>query len=95
MHDTTPKKPTARLPEDEEMVHDWRHRTMLEDQQKELDQWKAVKDRKRKRSDSKEDTQDDIDKDPDYIQSEEGSSQVPLYEPSRKELRKADQEGDK
>ena len=37
MHDTTPKKPTAKLPEDEEMVRDWRHRTMVEDQQKELD----------------------------------------------------------
>ena len=41
------------------------------------------------------DTQDDKDKDPDYVQSEEGSSQDPLYEPSRKELRKAHKEGDK
>ena len=37
MHDTTPKKLQAKHPEDEEMVHDWRHRTMVEDQQKELD----------------------------------------------------------
>ena len=122
MHDTTPKKPTAKLPEDKEMVRDWRHRTMVEDQQKELDRWRAVKDtaakekwdeywaawtaqksleeekeksRKRKRSNSKEDTEDDKDKDPDYVQSEEGSSQDPLYEPSRKELREANKEGDK
>ena len=92
MHNTIPQKPIVRLPEDEEMVHDWRHRTMLEDQQREIDRWKAVKERKRKRSDSKEDTEDDIDKDPDYIQSEEGSSQDPLYEPSKKELRQADKE---
>ena len=38
---------------------------------------------------------DDKDRDPDYVQSEEGSSQDPLYEPSRKELRRADKEGDK
>ena len=38
---------------------------------------------------------DDKDRDPDYVQSEEGSSQDPLYEPSRKELKRADKEGDK
>ena len=36
---------------------------------------------------------DDKDKDPDYVQSE-GSSQDPLYKPSRKELKRADKEGD-
>ena len=44
MHDTTPRKLPAIHPKDEEMVHDWRHRTMVEDQQKELDQWRDVKD---------------------------------------------------
>ena len=44
MHNTTPKKSTAKHPEDEEMVRDWRHKTMVEDQQKELDRWRAVKD---------------------------------------------------
>ena len=38
---------------------------------------------------------DDKDRDLDYVQSEEGSSQDPLYEPSRKELKRADKEGDK
>ena len=98
---------------------------MVEDQQKELDQWRDMKDmaaeekwneywaawaaqksldkekekgRKRKRYDTKEETEaaeDDKDRDPDYVQSEEGSSQDPLYEPSRKELKRADREGDK
>ena len=44
MHDTTPRKLPATHPEDEEMVRGWRHRTMVEDQQKELDQWRDVKD---------------------------------------------------
>ena len=44
MHDTTPRKLPAIHPEDEEMVHDWRHRTMVEDQQKEFDRWRDVKD---------------------------------------------------
>ena len=126
MHDTTPKKLPAKHPEDEEMVRDWRHRTMVEDQQKELDRWRDAKDmaakekwneyweawaaqklldkekekgRKRKRYDTKEEAEaaaeDDKDRDPDYVQSEEGSSQDPLYEPSRKELKRADREGDK
>ena len=38
---------------------------------------------------------EDEDRDPDYIQSEKGSSQDPLYKPSRKELKRADREGDK
>ena len=126
MHDTTPKKLPAKHPEDEEMVRDWRHRTMVEDQQKELDWWRDVKDmaakekwdeywaawaaqksldeekekgKKRKRYDTKEEAEaaagDDKDRDPDYVQSEEGSSQDPLYEPSRKELKRADKKGDK
>ena len=55
------------------------------------------KEKKRKRHDTKEaeETGDEEDKDPDYVQSEEGSSQDPLYEPSRKELKKANKEGDK
>ena len=44
MHDTTPRKLPATHPEDEEMVCGWRHRTMVEDQQKELDRWRDVKD---------------------------------------------------
>ena len=126
MHDTTPKKLPAKHPKDKEMVRDWRHRTMGEDQQKELDRWRDAKDmaakekwnkywaawaaqksldeekekgRKRKRYDTKEEAEsaaeDDKDRDPDYIQSEEGSSQDPLYKPSRKELKRANREGDK
>ena len=44
MHDTTPRKLPAKYPKDEKMVRDLRHRTMVEDQQKELDQWRDVKD---------------------------------------------------
>ena len=96
-------------PEDEEMVHDWRHRTMVEDQQKELDRWRDVKDMaarkkwaeywaawaaqksldeekekgKKRKYNTKEEAEaaagDDKDRDPDYVQSEEGSSQDPLY----------------
>ena len=126
MHDTTPKSLPAKHHKDEEMVRDWRHRTMVEDQQKELDQCREVKEmaakerwddywtawtaqksldeekekgKKRKRYDTKEKAEaaagDDKDRDPDYVQSEEGSSQDPLYEPSRKELKRADKEGDK
>ena len=125
-HDTTPKKLPAKHPKDEEMVCDWRHRTMVEDQQKELDWWREVKEtaakekwdkywaawaaqkslneekergKKRKRYDTKEEAEaaagDDKDRDPDYVQSEEGSSQDPLYEPSRKELKRANKEGEK
>ena len=43
MHDTTPMKLPAKHPKDEEMVREWRHRTMVEDQQKELDRWREVK----------------------------------------------------
>ena len=43
MHDTTPKKLPAKHPEDEEMVREWRHKTMVEDQQKELDRWREAK----------------------------------------------------
>ena len=97
---------------------------MVEDQQKELDWWRDVKDMaarekwaeywaawaaqksldeekekgKKRKYDTKEEAEaaagDDKDKDPDYVQSEEGSSQDPLYEPSRKELKRADKEGD-
>ena len=124
MHNTTPRRLPAKHPEDEEMVRKWRHQTMVEDQQRELDQWREAKDlaakerwdkqweawtaqksldeekekgKKRKRRDTKEaeETGDEEDKDLDYVQSEEGSSQDPLYEPSRKELKRADKEGDK
>ena len=37
---------------------------------------------------------DDRDDDEDYIPSEEPSSEDPLYEPTKKELRRADKEGD-
>ena len=38
---------------------------------------------------------DNRDRDPDYVRSEEDSSMDPTYAPSRKELRRADEEGDK
>ena len=36
---------------------------------------------------------DDRDKDEDYVPSEEPSSDDPTYEPTKKELRRADKEG--
>ena len=125
MHDTTPRKLPATHHEDEEMVHGWRNRTMVKDQQKELVRWRDVKAMaarerwaqywaawaaqksldeekekgKKRKYDTKEEAEaaagDDKERDPDYIQSEEGSSQDPLYEPSQKELKRADKEGDK
>ena len=126
MHDTTPRKVPAKHCKDEEMVREWRHKTMVEDQQKELDRWRDVKDmaarerwakywpawaaqksldedkekgKKRKRDNTKEEAEaaagDDRDRDLDYVRSEEDSSTDPTYAPSRKELRRADEEGDK
>ena len=37
---------------------------------------------------------DDRDEDEDYVSSEEPSSEDPPYEPTKKELRRADKEGD-
>ena len=37
---------------------------------------------------------DDRDDDEDYIPSEEPSSEDPLYKPTKKEIRRADKEGD-
>ena len=61
-----------------------------------------TKERKRKRSEMKEEAEaaegDDRDKDPDYDPEEDAgdqSSQDPTYIPSKKELKKADEEGDK
>ena len=98
---------------------------MVEDQQKELDQWRDVKDMaarerwakywaawaaqksldeekekgKKRKYDTKEEAEaaagDDKERDQDYVQSEEGSSQDLLYKPSRKELKRANKEGDK
>ena len=52
---------------------------------------------KKRKYDTKEEAEaaagDDKDRDPDYVQSEEGSSQDPLYEPSIKELKRANKEG--
>ena len=66
--------------------------------QKSLDEDKE-KGKKRKRYDTKEEAEaaagDDRDRDPDYVRSEEDSSMDPTYAPSRKELRRADEEGDK
>ena len=66
--------------------------------QKSLDEDKE-KGKKRKRYDTKEEAEaaagDDRDRDPDYVRSEEDSSTDPTYAPSRKELRRADEEGDK
>ena len=66
--------------------------------QQSLDKEKE-KGKKRKRHDTKEEAEaaagDDRDRDPDYVRSEEDSSMDPTYVPSRKELRRADEEGDK
>ena len=65
--------------------------------QKSLDKEKE-RGQKRRRDKTKEEAEaaagDDKDDDPDYVQSEEGSTQDPLYEPSKKELKRADKEGD-
>ena len=112
MHDTTPRKLPAIHPKEEEMVRGWRHRTMVEYQQKELDRWRDVKDMaarekwaeywaawaaqksldkekekgKKRKYNTKEEAEaaagDDKEGDPDNVQSEEGSSQDSLYEPS-------------
>ena len=64
--------------------------------QKSLDEEKE-KGKKRK-YDTKEEAEaaagDNKDRDPDYVQSEEGSSQNSLYKPSRKKLKRADKEGE-
>ena len=66
--------------------------------QQSLDKEKE-KGKKRKRYDTKEEAEaavgDDRDRDPDYVRSEEDSSTDPTYAPSRKELRRANEEGDK
>ena len=64
------------------------------------EQW-AVEERKRKRKPSATQTKeeaehaegDDRDEDEDYIPSEEPSSEDPPYEPTKKELKRADKEG--
>ena len=61
-----------------------------------------AEERKRKRKPSATQTKeeaeraegDDKDEDEDYIPSEEPSSEDPLYEPTKKELKRADKEGD-
>ena len=66
--------------------------------QQSLDEEKE-KGKKRKRYDTKEEAEaaagDDRDRDLDYVRSEEDSSMDPTYAPSRKELRRADEELDK
>ena len=66
--------------------------------QQSLDEEKE-KGKKRKRYDTKEEAEaaagDDRDRDLDYVRTEEDSSTDPTYVPSRKELRRADEEGDK
>ena len=68
--------------------------------QKSLDKEKERKRKDKKRKHATKDeteaaTGDDKDEDPDYVKSEEGSTDDPLYEPSKKELKRADKEGDK
>ena len=102
-------------------------KTMVEDQQKELDWWREAKDMaakekwddywaawdsstvtgRRERKRQKEEKTRHKKKKPkqqpemtgteirDYVRSEEDSSMDPTYVPSRKELRRADEEGDK
>ena len=63
---------------------------------------RAAEERKRKRKPSATQTKeeaervegDDKDEDEDYIPSEEPGSEDPLYEPTKKELKRADKEGD-
>ena len=63
---------------------------------------RVAEERKRKRKPSATQTKeeaeraegDDKDDDEDYIPSEEPSSEDPLYEPTKKELKRADREGD-
>ena len=63
---------------------------------------RAAEERKRKRKPSATQTKeeaecaegDDRDEDEDYIPSEEPNSEDPPYEPTKKELRRADKEGD-
>ena len=66
--------------------------------QQSLDEEKG-KGKKRKTYDTKEEDKaaagDDRDRDPDYVRSEEDISMDPTYVPSRKMLRRADEEGDK
>ena len=65
-------------------------------------EWRAAEERKIKRKPSATQTKeeaeraegDDKDDDKDYIPSEEPSSEDPLYEPTKKELKRADREGD-
>ena len=63
---------------------------------------RAAEERKRKRKPSATQTKeeaehaegDDRDEDEDYVPSEEPSSEDPPYEPTKKELKRADKEGD-
>ena len=67
-------------------------------------EWQAAEERKRKRkrkpsaTQTKEEAEraegDDRDEDEDYVPSEEPSSEDPPYEPTKKELKRADKEGD-
>ena len=63
-------------------------------------EWRVAEERKRKPSatQTKEEAEraegDDRDEDEDYIPSEEPSSEDPPYEPTKKELKRADKEGD-
>ena len=63
-------------------------------------EWRAAEERKRKPSatQTKEEAErakgDDRDEDEDYVPSEEPSSEDPPYEPTKKELKRADKEGD-
>ena len=61
---------------------------------------RAAEERKRKpsatqtREEAESAEGDDKDEDEDYVPSEEPSSEDPMYEPTKKELRRADKEGD-
>ena len=65
-------------------------------------EWRVAEERKRKRKPSATQTKeeaeraegDDRDEDEDYVPSEEPSSEDPPYEPTKKELKRADKEGD-
>ena len=65
-------------------------------------EWWVAEERKRKRKPSATQTKEeaervegnDRDEDEDYVPSKEPSSEDPPYEPTKKELRRADKEGD-
>ena len=95
----TPKESARMAPQDEgqweEVWQEFVTEKSIQTYTEEVD-WR---DKKHKRTETNQEAEkaagDDKEKDLDYVQSEEGSSMDPLYEPTRKELKRADRERDK